>query len=482
MFESLNLQRRILIGFATIILILAGIGTYTWLNSSSTSSLLTGLADKDLPKLRTILNLQSSVYRYRMPVLILAGETNPDARESQREKLRSRKETMLGLFNDYAATVESEQEKSYLETFEKEFKNWVALADTNISFSESGDYYSAQIYRAEKAIPAFDKLSESLNEVVEFYEQQNNMAINTSLSNVSSARTVTTTIIIIGIFVSVIISYLMTNFITSPLLKLAERLGAGAEQTKSAAEQVAHSSQDLASGASQQAASVEETSASVEEVSSMSAANTEDAIDANNLMQNEATANFKIIGARMQTMSSTIQQTVEMSKETANIVKTIDEIAFQTNLLALNAAVEAARAGEAGAGFAVVAEEVRNLAMRSAEAARNTSELIEKSNAKILEAESMNNQVKEALETNKTITNKIATGLAKITDASKEQVVNMEQIKLAIGEIDRVVQSNAAVAEQSAASSEELNAQAEEVRGAVAEMMDFIGSKNSMDH
>lgn len=482
MFESLNLQRRILIGFATIILILIGIGGYTWFNSTSTSNLLNNLADKDLPKLRTVLNLQSSIYKYRMPVLILAGETNPDARDEQRDKLTSRKSTMESLFEEFRDIVESSDERTLFNDFEEDYSMWVALADTNLSFSESGDYYSAQIYRAEKAVPAFDKLGEKINEVVEFYEQQNNMAINSSLSNVASARTVTTVIILLGIIISVVVAYLMKNFITSPLMKLAERLGAGAEQTKSAAEQVAHSSQDLASGASQQAASVEETSASVEEVSSMSAANTDDAIEANNLMQNEAAANFKLIGSRMETMSTTIQQTVEMSKETANIVKTIDEIAFQTNLLALNAAVEAARAGEAGAGFAVVAEEVRNLAMRSAEAARNTSELIEKSNTKILEAESMNNQVKEALESNTTITNKIAAGLAKITDASKEQVVNMEQIKLAVGEIDKVVQSNAAVAEESAASSEELNAQAEEVRGAVAEMMDFIGSKNTMYH
>lgn len=482
MFESLNLQRRILIGFATIIIILIGIGTYTWFNSSSTSKILNGLADKDLPKLQSVLSLQSSIYRYRMPVLILAGETNPDARETQLNKLTERKRVMLEMFDEYSATVESKEEKDLFNDFEESFTYWVALSDTNLAFSESGDYYSAQIYRAEKAVPAFDKLGEVISEMAEFYEQQNNMAIANSLENVSSARSVTTIIIIIGILIAVVISYLMINFITAPLIKLAERLSAGAEQTKSAAEQVANSSQDLASGASQQAASVEETSASVEEVSSMSAANTDDAIEANNLMQNEAAANFELIGSRMNTMSTTIEQTVEMSKETASIVKTIDEIAFQTNLLALNAAVEAARAGEAGAGFAVVAEEVRNLAMRSAEAARNTSELIEKSNAKILEAESMSNQVQEALETNNVIANKIATGLAKITDASKEQVVNMEQIKLAVGEIDRVVQSNAAVAEQSAASSEELNAQAEEVRSAVAEMMDFIGSKNNYYH
>ncbi|MDV7395183.1 methyl-accepting chemotaxis protein, partial [Arthrospira platensis SPKY1] len=130
----------------------------------------------------------------------------------------------------------------------------------------------------------------------------------------------------------------------------------------------------MASGASQQAASIEETSASMNEVSALAQSSSSDAERANELMKKDVVANLDTINAQMALMSSQIDRSVQMSVDTAKIVKTIDEIAFQTNLLALNAAVEAARAGSAGAGFAVVAEEVRNLAIRSAEAARLTAE------------------------------------------------------------------------------------------------------------
>lgn len=480
--DSLNLQKRILLGFSTLIVILVIIGSYSWINSTNTNSLLNSLADKDLPKLRTVLNLQASIFNYRMPVLILSGETNPEAREDQKAKLSTRKQLLNGFLSEYENLKEGNKANSLFDEFYKVYTSWEKIAEENLSFSEMGDYYTASIHRGEQEVPAFTELSSVLEDVVEFYAQQNTQVIENSLGNVSSARTTTLVIIILAILISIGIAFFMNSFITKPLAALAERLDVGAMQTRSAAEQVAGSSQSLASGSSEQAASIEETSASVEEVYSMSVTNNEGAKEASNIMNNEAQPNFQLIGRLMETMTKQISDTVEMSKETANIVKTIDEIAFQTNLLALNAAVEAARAGEAGAGFAVVAEEVRNLAMRSAEAAKNTSELIENSNTKIMEVDQMNQQVVEGLNNNNVIAEKITNALEQIALASEEQVTNIDQVKLAIGEIDRVVQSNAATAEESAASAEQLNAQAEEVKAAVNEMLNFIGSRSKSQY
>nr|MBL0700692.1 hypothetical protein [Desulfobacterales bacterium] len=146
--------------------------------------------------------------------------------------------------------------------------------------------------------------------------------------------------------------------------------------------QVIESSQQVAEGTSEQAAAVEETSAALEEISSMSKQNAANADQADKLTNNVVLVVTEAAGSMGQ-LTKSMDAISRASDETQNIVKTIDEIAFQTNLLALNAAVEAARAGEAGAGFAVVAEEVRNLALRSAEAAKGTSALIDETAKKV---------------------------------------------------------------------------------------------------
>jgi methyl-accepting chemotaxis protein len=159
-------------------------------------------------------------------------------------------------------------------------------------------------------------------------------------------------------------------------------------------------------------------------------------------------------------------------------VKTIDEIAFQTNLLALNAAVEAARAGEAGAGFAVVAEEVRNLAMRAAQAAKNTSELIEGTVKRVKDGS-------EVLAKTGREFHELASGVGKsgelvgeIAAASREQSRGIDQINIAVGEMNSVVQQNAANSEQSAAASKEMNAQAERMEDFVEQLRRLVEGAN----
>jgi methyl-accepting chemotaxis protein len=177
-------------------------------------------------------------------------------------------------------------------------------------------------------------------------------------------------------------------------------------------------------------------------------------------------------------MGQLIEAMKEISKsseETQKIVKTIDEIAFQTNLLALNAAVEAARAGEAGAGFAVVADEVRNLAMRAAEAAKNTSSLIDGSVKRIKDGTGLVDHTNGAFSEVAASSKKIADLVAEINAASTEQSQGIDQINKAVSEMDKVVQQNAATAEESASAAEEMNAQAEQMKAAIGELVGIIG-------
>jgi methyl-accepting chemotaxis protein len=163
------------------------------------------------------------------------------------------------------------------------------------------------------------------------------------------------------------------------------------------------------------------------------------------------------------------------SDEVAKIVKNIDEIAFQTNILALNAAVEAARAGEAGAGFAVVAEEVRNLAQRSAQAARETSGRIEDAINKTGHGVEVSGKVarslKEIIEKARIVDDLVG----QIAAASNEQAQGISQVNLAVTAMDKVTQSNAATAEESASASQELNSQAVIQKAAVDELLALVG-------
>jgi len=258
------------------------------------------------------------------------------------------------------------------------------------------------------------------------------------------------------------------------LQNIVAQLSIGSEQTTAAASQVSSSSQSLAEGASEQAASLEETSASLEEMSSMTKRNGENAHRANDLAKQTRAAADKG-SADMQAMVSAMDAIKLSGDETAKIIKTIDEIAFQTNILALNAAVEAARAGEAGMGFAVVADEVRNLAQRSAQAAKETSAKIEGSLARTAQGVEISAKVAAALNDIVIKARQVDELVGEVTSASTEQTQGITQINTAVGQMDKVTQSNAANAEESAAAAEELNAQAETMKQSVNELMQLVG-------
>ncbi len=272
------------------------------------------------------------------------------------------------------------------------------------------------------------------------------------------------------------LGWVIHSGITKPIGRVIAGLTQGADAVTNASGQVNSASQLLAEGSNQQASSLEETSASLQQMASMTRQNSDTAHHANTAAK-EAHEQAERGVQAMGQMSAAIERIKKSSDETAKIIKTIDEIAFQTNLLALNAAVEAARAGEAGKGFAVVAEEVRNLARRSAEAARNTAELIDGSQKNADAGVQVAKNVASNLAAIQESAGKAATLIGEITAASKEQAQGIEQINTAVSEMDKVVQQNAATAEESAGAVSELSSQSEDLNRMVGQLMKIVGGK-----
>lgn len=281
-------------------------------------------------------------------------------------------------------------------------------------------------------------------------------------------------IIVVG---GLLLCIFMSRSIYKPILENVGSLDESAQQVASASEQLSSSSQQLAEGNSEQASSIEETSATLEESASMIQQNSQNTKQAATLAgQTKASADKG--SAEMDEMMTSMAEIKKSSDQIAKIIKVIDDIAFQTNILALNAAVEAARAGDAGMGFAVVAEEVRNLAQRSAQAAKDTADIIE-SNIELSEkGVNVAERVGESLSEITLQAKKVNELMDEIAAASQEQTQGISQITKAITQMEKVTQMNASNAEESAAASEELAAQAENMREVVELLIKLVNGSS----
>jgi methyl-accepting chemotaxis protein len=246
------------------------------------------------------------------------------------------------------------------------------------------------------------------------------------------------------------------------LLEVSEASG----NVSSASEQLATASESVASGAQEQASSLEETASSLEEISSTIKQNAENARQASQLAAGSREAAEKggqVVNAAVAAMG----QINEASKHISDIITTIDEIAFQTNLLALNAAVEAARAGEQGRGFAVVASEVRNLAQRSAAAAKEIKGLIQDSVRKVENGSELVNHSGQTLGEIMQSVKRVTDIVAEIAAASAEQASGIEQVNKAAMQMDQVTQANSAQTEEMSSTAQGLRANAEQLQAMV---------------
>ncbi len=436
------------------------------------------MAALKLDRERVIIRTQTlSVYQFE-------NSMNPSALLAileQRQKSWADFEKNMKLYEE---RIVNESGKKDFADFTEKYKAWKGeyakldatikqLADTRDTATYARLFAQFKSEVAEM-IPVSEAMGAALMKLLEIKEKQITETTEAAHDEASSFKMTVTTSSVIVVILAIILAILIIRSVTTSITKAVTTINEGALQISSASDQVASSSTSLAQGASEQASSVEEVSATLEEATAGVTSNAENARQAD-ILAKQANAAAKDGLQKGEELVESMKEVTESAAKIANIVKTIDQIAFQVNLLALNAAVEAARAGEHGLGFAVVADEVRNLAQRAANSAKETGAVIEEALTQIKKGSEIANLASASFKEIDDKAKKVSDLIGEVTLSSKEQAEGMNQLSIAMSQIDQVTQQVAANSEEAAAAAEELNAQAAAALEAVAALAKIVG-------
>ncbi len=414
---------------------------------------------------------KSDMVRSQRAVVLFTYGHEPGEVEKARQEFQANADKIRKTIEVYAS-IASLQTQGHLKEIQAELDNWLPKYDqlNRLCMAGKPDEALPVLVSTRTHFAAIDKIAGDLvtheDDVIAKNKQ-------TGADEYSRSRTISFVMLMLSLGIGALVLWLVRQ-ISSTLRRISGEMADGAEQVAAAAAQVSTASQSLAQGSSEQAASIEETSASSEEIHSMTRKNAENSRVAAESM-GEASERVAEANRNLDQMVTSMNEINASSDKISKIIKVIDEIAFQTNILALNAAVEAARAGEAGMGFAVVADEVRSLAQRCAQAAKDTSGLIEESIAKANDGKNKLDLVATAVKSITGSTDKVKTLVEEVKLGSEEQSRGIEQVAKAITQMEQVSQTTAANAEESASASQELSAQSNTLRGIVTELNAMVG-------
>jgi len=479
MFSKMGLRAKLYFGFGTVLAIILMLGAFIFVKLGSVKELEKLITGDCLPGMAAMADIETLARQQQdlIPQFLLAKDA--DTRKKIESDMADLNVQLDKGLKDYETTItqpEDREQYSRIGSTRQDYQT--AVNDKVLNIAKAGKVPEATSNYLNEVRSKFAAYVDVVGKLSDWNANHGKDAGDRIKAAVAACVRGLSIGLLIAIFAAAALGFFLSQSITTALKAIIDGLSAGSKQISSASSQVSQSSQSLAEGASVQASSLEETSASLEELSSMTKQNSDNARQAN-AMAGEASASAVESRQAMDRMGDAIGKIKASADETAKIIKTIDEIAFQTNLLALNAAVEAARAGDAGKGFAVVAEEVRNLARRSAEAAKTTASLIEGSQKNADNGVAVSGDVGRFLGQIADKVQKLSGLVGEVSAASEEQTKGISQISIAVTEMDKVTQTNAANAEESASASEELFAQAKELGDMVSSLVGLVNGASS---
>ena len=475
MMSGMTISRKILFSCGILIVALAmqaGVALYGF---SQVRGGVATTAQDSVPGIVYSGLLGQEVYHLRsidQHHLVAVNEKDRAAVEASAQQITARLHKDM---DDFEGTIHDDQERVIFQKLKRLNADYEAEWNEILPVSRSGNSAAAAaLYFAKTA----DTVSEINKTMPLLNERKQKLQRDTSASMLTSMdRSLWTVLVVclISIFTGGAISWRMVRSVQAQLRDAVQVLGEASEQVASAATHVSQSSQETASGSSKQAAKIEETSAASAQIHSMARQTKESSHVATEIVK-ASQLGFERANVALEHMVGAMNGIEESSRKISKIIKVIDGIAFQTNILALNAAVEAARAGEAGSGFSVVAEEVRSLAQRSAQAAEDTVALIDESIQRSDGGKAKVNELAIAIRGITEESARVKTLVEEINVGSVEQAHGIEQINQAMTQMESFTQLNAASSEEGAAAAEQLQAQAATLREIVYHLRSLTDS------
>jgi methyl-accepting chemotaxis protein len=473
--SDLSLRTRLVCAFAVVAGLSVMLGVFALVQLTRVNDTTARVTRRALPSVSALSQISLACARFRMSTLqyVAAGAADRDpiltAMDAALEKIEQSQKV-------YEPLIGSADERKTYAQFMAAWSDYMIAHAMALQLAAEGKEEDARHAMAGDAERQFDVAAAQLGALIEQNGRTATDAQERSEALYASSRLWVGVMVLGVIALGGALSGMVLAGVNRVLRRVALAIGSGAELLVSAASEGSTSSDDLSRSSTQQAAALQQTSAAMEEISATTQTNSKHAHDAAALMD-QADRMIRSSNAALDAMLTSMAQIEDSSTRVTQIIGTIDDIAFQTNILALNAAIEAARAGDAGAGFAVVAEEVRRLAQRSAEAAHGTATLVEESHSR---AQAGSVSLREVAAAVTGFTQQVAgvqTLVERIKTTSEQQAQGLVDVTRAVHDMAGVTQQTAAIAELSTRASHRLSDQAEAARQHAADLIKIVNGR-----
>jgi methyl-accepting chemotaxis protein/methyl-accepting chemotaxis protein-1 (serine sensor receptor) len=477
-----SIQVKLLLCFGLIlmgsaVLIAVSVSTIRGLRSSIDTQL--GPAMNNLDRADQIATKMADMRASLRGLITFTLMKRAEPAEASRKAFTAAVRTIESLSTQLDQSVSNDADRVSIGKIRDGVHQWNELFSQAVALCDEGKAVEADAFGNDKVRPVIVTMQAAADAYAASQREQAAAAVAQAASDANRGVMIMALLGLCALAIGVV-AVIVVNRVASSLRRIAEVVSTGSEQVEQASKEIESSSHSLAESSTEQAATIEETSASFHEINSLSRRNAENSRTASGVA-NDSSTKHTSAEQLLEDMVSSMQMIKESSRKVATVLKVVDDIAFQTNILALNAAVEAARAGEAGLGFAVVADEVRNLAQKCAQAAKETTALIEESVAMSETGGGKADQVAKAIQDLMVDASQIKTLITQVQTASEEQAAGTDQIASAIHSIQEVTQRIAAQAEESAASSKHLRGQSERLNEAVEELATMANGTNDRE-